>query len=179
MKQQKLFEDKQLLFHGGELALGRRKSLRPIDPRRSVHVTLKAGRRDLRRKETWIETEAWRAARRFHARIYELAVNDDHIHFVVKVASRRLWHAFIRMLSSALSLAFGEGLFTLLPFTRILNWGRDFRTACGYVRQNREEASGKRPYEKRRDWYKRWRKSGKKSAKKSEPGNESKDGPPG
>lgn len=161
MKQQKLFDDQTLLFHGGELAVGKRKSRRPLDPARPVHATLKCERTDLRTREAWIEAQAWRAARRFHARIYEIAVNTNHIHMVVRVASRRLWRAFIRMLSSVLALAFGKGLFTLLPFTRIVAWGRDFQQACEYVRKNRGEASGERPYEERKDHYRRWRGGGK------------------
>ena len=160
MKQQKLFEDEALLFHGGELARKKRKTLRPLDSKRALGCTLKAGRHDLLTREGWIEHEARKWARRFHVRAYEIAVNHDHIHLVLRIPSRRCYCAFIRALTAALARAFGKGLFVLLPFTRIVAWGRDFRTACAYARKNRAEAHGERPYEKRKDWYKRWRKKG-------------------
>lgn len=167
MKQQNLFSgDQTLLFHGGELALQKRKALRPLDSKRALGLTLKAGRHDLLAREGWIENEARKWAGRFHLKAYEVAVNHDHIHLVLRLPSRRCYHAFIRAFTAALTRVFGKGLWLLLPFSRIVAWGRDFRTACAYARKNRAEAHGERPYEKRRDGYKRWRQRGGKGGSK-------------
>lgn len=153
------------LFHGGELALGKRKSRRPFDPKRSLHLTLKAERPVLFARRVEIEKEIRRWAARFHVKLYELAVNFDHIHVLLFAPSKRLLNAFHRALSSRLAALLGKGIWALLPFSRVVSWGRAFRVAREYIRRNREEAEGKRPYEKRKDWYRRHKKKARKDGK--------------
>ena len=43
----------------------------------------------------------------------------------------------------------GQAFWEYRPFHRILNWGRDFKIACGYVVQNTLEALGFVPYRPR------------------------------
>lgn len=90
-----------------------------------------------------------------------MAVAEDHVHLVIKIGGREEYKAFIRSLTGLLARKLGKGLFALLPFTRIANWGKDFAYLKKYLRKNREEASGARAYEPRRDWYKRFRPSPK------------------
>lgn len=145
------------LHHGGELARGRRKSSRPLTSRKPLHLVLKA-RFPLRRHRSLISGEAHRLAEKFCCRIYDIAVASDHVHLVLKISGRKEYCAFIRSLTGLLARKIKRRLFLLMPFTRIANWGKDFARLKGYLRQNREEAAGERPYEPRVDWYRRYRK---------------------
>jgi len=50
----------------------------------------------------------------------------------------------------------GQKFFQFRPFTRILHWGRDFKTCCAYVLQNTLEALGFVEYQPRQERYARW-----------------------
>jgi REP element-mobilizing transposase RayT len=152
MKQQSFFP-KPPLFHGGELGQGKRKTRRPLCSKRPVHIVLKAKSQNLYANKAWIESKTRCLAERFHVKIYSLAVNFDHVHLVLKLPNRRAYAAFMRALTGLLARKIGTGLWKLLPFTRVLAWGRDFRQALHYLRKNREEAAGARLYEKRKNWY--------------------------
>lgn len=158
MKQLSLISTETKLFHGGELAKGKRKALRPLHSKRPLHCVLKTKRSILFRNRSWSEREARRVVKKFGLRAYGLAVNHDHIHFVLKIPSRRAYNAFVRALCGILALKFGKGLWALAPFTRIGAWGKDFRELLEYLRKNREEAAGTRAYEPRTDWYAREKK---------------------
>ena len=164
MQQQSFFTPPPLV-HGGEFALRTRKARRPFDPRRSLHATYKARRPVLYGRRAKIEKDIRAWAARFHVKLYALAVNFDHIHLVLLAPSKRLLNAFQRAFTSRLATLFGQGIWALLPFSRVVSWGRDFRTVLAYVRKNREEAEGKRPYEKRKDWYRRQKKKARKGGK--------------
>ena len=101
----------------------------------------------------------WSATRhygeRFGIRLYDQAVNHDHLHFVLKISGRREYAQFIRALTGFLARKLGKGLWKVLPFTRIASWGRDFQRLKAYLCQNREEAGGERPYSPREDYYAR------------------------
>ena len=42
------------------------------------------------------------------------------------------------------------------PFSRIVNWGRDFKTCVQYLKKNVLEALGFVPYKPRKDYYSKW-----------------------
>lgn len=50
----------------------------------------------------------------------------------------------------------GQKFFQFRPFTRVLHWGRDFKTCCAYVLRNDLEAMGFVPYQPRKDRYAKW-----------------------
>jgi REP element-mobilizing transposase RayT len=145
-----------VLHHGGELSIGRRKALRPLARKRPLHLVLKS-RRSLRRHGPLISKEAHRLAEKFSCRLYDIAVAEDHIHLVLLIAGRKEYKAFIRSLTGLLARKIQKGLFMLLAFTRVANWGKDFQRLKSYLKKNREEASGERSYEPREDWYRRYR----------------------
>lgn len=150
MRQTSLFKVPELK-HGGELARGKRKNRRPLCPKRPLHLVLKARSSNLYNNSSWIEKDARRLALKFHLTVYSLAVNFDHIHFALRIPGRRQYAAFLRSFTGLLARKLGAGLWKLLPFTRVLAWGKDFRQVLAYLRKNREEAAGERPYEKRID----------------------------
>lgn len=60
--------------------------------------------------------------------------------------------------SHATTEAFGtdQRFFNFRPFTRILNWGKDFTAGCSYTQINTLEALGFIAYKPRKDFYSRW-----------------------
>jgi hypothetical protein len=92
-------------------------------------------------------------------RVYDLAVSHDHAHLLLKTPGRREYRAFIRSLTGILAHRLGKGCWLLLPFSRIASWGKEFARLKIYLRKNREEASGARPYEPRKDRYKKLRRN--------------------
>ncbi|MGE3681269.1 MAG: transposase [Bdellovibrionales bacterium] len=120
---------------------------------------------------------------RYRVRIYRLAVASNHVHLILKFGSRDLYKAFIRVvtgrianhvmksnsfkdfiqtvLSSGLAhldeiQGKGQRFFQFRPFSRVLHWGRDYRTCCDYVTQNELEAIGFLEYRPRADRYATW-----------------------
>jgi len=156
---QSSFFPKQPLFYGGELSKGKRKTARPLAIKRPLHLILKA-KRNLYIDKVFIESEVRCQAKKFGLRVYDLAIAFDHIHILTKIPGRREYKAFIRVLTAILVRELGWGLWLLLPFTRIVSWGRDFLGVRKYIEKNRKEASGALPYEVRKDWYKRYKNSG-------------------
>ncbi len=145
-------------FHGGTISLAkRRKKARPIGTKRPLHLVLKAKYRILFKHKELLYKEIYAKAAHFGLTAYGVAVNHDHVHFILRIASRSLYHGFIRALTGVIARKFGKGIWKLVPFTRVMHWGKDFRRGLAYLRKNREEASGARPYEPRTDWYAKWR----------------------
>lgn len=158
MRQASLFPGQHKNFHGGELVKGKRKTLRPLARRRPIHFILKSRRRDLHfRHRQLLEQELFRLATKFHLRLYGVSVSHDHIHFVARIPGRREYVAFIRSFTGIMARRLGVNLWRLLPFSRVLSWGRDYHRTKSYLEKNRAEADGIWSYEPRRDWYRRYR----------------------
>ena len=49
-----------------------------------------------------------------------------------------------------------QGFWEFRPFSRIVNWGRDFKTCVQYLKKNVLEALGFVPYKPRKDYYSKW-----------------------
>lgn len=142
-------------FHGGLLTQGRRKGLRPLSSKQPLHLVLKARKALLYKNRAHIEKEIRRLGDRFQIKAYSIAVNFDHLHAVLKIPHRRNYTAFIRALTGLLARSLGKGIWALPPFSRVMSWGKDFQQALSYLRKNRLEAGGEKPYEPRTDWYRR------------------------
>jgi hypothetical protein len=50
----------------------------------------------------------------------------------------------------------GQKFWQFRPFSRVMSWGRDFKSGCEYVVQNTLEALGFIPYKPRRNHYAQW-----------------------
>ena len=156
MRQTSLFPSQQRAVHGGVLQKGRRKTLRPLARRRPIHFVLKSTRHDLyRRNREIIQSELRRVSEKFHLQVYDLAINHNHCHFIARIPGRKAYIGFIRALTGILARKLGAGLWRVLPFSRVLAWGRDYKQMREYLRKNREETAGIRAYEPRRSWVKR------------------------
>ncbi len=128
---------------------GKRKGRPALSTKHAIHLILKSnltgvfnpGNRSL-------EQLLRRTAEQFNLRIYSTALNWSHIHCVIKIKDRKDYNAFIRVLTSKLSLKirkhknFTGKVFSLPPFNRILSWGRDFKNVLSYLIVNQLESRG-------------------------------------
>lgn len=135
--------------HGGTLHEGERKKLRPLASDRPIHLVLKAKMPFRGDTGAVVLTEARRLADKFFLKIYDHAVADDHVHLALKIPHRRYYVHFIRSLTGLLSRRYGKGFWSQVPFTRVVQWGRDYRNLGKYLEKNRLEAAGDLPYKDR------------------------------
>jgi len=157
MKQLQLFKDEQLKFHGGQVNQGQRKGLRPLATRKPIHLVLKCNKsfclfEELNEIKYYINKYSWK----FCIRIYNLSVQHDHIHFLIKIEDRESYIKFNRSLTGILARKYGKGLWQLSPFTRVLNWGAEYETVKQYINQNEDEVWGVKPYKPRSQKYQKY-----------------------
>ncbi len=146
---------------GGSLLEGKRKTKRPLSTKHPLHLILKSSCRGVFNPgNISLEKLIHSQARKFGIKIYELALNWSHIHFILKIESRKDYNKFIRSLTAVLAKRIRklkphlEVIFELRPFTRIISWGRDFKRVLEYALLNQMEAFGlviraKKPKSKR------------------------------
>jgi REP element-mobilizing transposase RayT len=162
-RQQRIADPRQL-EHGGDVRLGKRKLARPIDTKRPLHVVLRSSRA----KREWsmlhskfaarIRRKANSLARCHDVRLYRYANVGNHIHMLASVRSRPALQSLLRVFAGATAqIVTGarkgrpSGKFwDRLAYSRIVSWGREFRSVSAYVRQNEDEARGLRSYRPRR-----------------------------
>ena len=150
--------------HGGELSVGRRKTRRPVVIKRAMHLTLRStkavGKWSLLhpRHRSFIGYAVATLSKRYDVKIYQFSNNGNHLHLLVKARTRRGFQSFLRLLSGRIALritgakkgnSLGSRFWDLPAFTRIVEWGRDFKHVTAYVIQNINEALGLVPYKPR------------------------------
>lgn len=127
--------------HGGEAALGRRKTSRPWNPKAPVHLVLKSSRARgawslLHRKhKSKIQAMIYRYAERFQVRVYRATNVGNHLHLLVKAEERKQLADFLRVLAGRVAVTVSGAkkgvkrigkFWDFLTFSRLVNWGRDF-----------------------------------------------------
>jgi len=135
---------------GGSLLLGKRKTARPLATKDPILLTLKSTTfSPFNPTNRTLEKIIKSFAAKYDIKIYNFAINWNHIHMVMKLPSRAAYFAFIKTVTAALvsylSKALGKdlrGLFDLRPHTKILTWGKQFKAALDYMILNQQEALG-------------------------------------
>jgi REP element-mobilizing transposase RayT len=138
---------------GGSLLQGKRKTKRPLSTKKPIHLILKSIYKGaFAPGNVSLERLILSQAKKFNIHVYEYALNWSHIHLVIKLKNQTDYHKFIRSLASILAqkirskfLANGKTcgiIFELRPFTRVLNWGKDFQNVISYQILNQLEALG-------------------------------------
>lgn len=153
-KQLTLIPNKLRLYHGGRLARGKRKRRRTLCSKRPIHLVLKSNQKILFKNKNVILQLTKKYSERFGVKIYQSSVQKNHIHYILKMLNRQIYIKFIRSLTSQLAKQLGKGLWSLLPFTRITEWGKPFRALIDYVQMNEREVLGLQEYRPRKDYYK-------------------------
>lgn len=166
--------------HGGVLLLGKRRNHRPMSTKTPLHLVLRSdfasGRRSLLRHRPLINHIIKKAQRRFHIRVYEFAIVSNHIHLVVRGRTRTSLQNFFRVVAGHIAqeilrkhpILVGERPSRAVPpikpparekenkfwqtriYSRVVTWGREYRTVKNYIVQNALEARGLIPYQIRR-----------------------------
>ncbi len=146
---------------GGELLKGKRKEKRPLSDKKPMHLILRSDSvKVFTPTNKSLKSLIYKTAEKYSIKIYELALNHTHIHFVMKLKNKEIYNAFIRELTSKMAIAIRRflknisqsdpntnciDLKTILshrPFSRILNWGKDFQNCIDYVILNIDESMG-------------------------------------
>ena len=140
---------KNLKTFGGESLVGKRKTVRPLSDKKPIHLVLRSNSvKVFTPTNKSLKRLIYNLAEKYSIKIYELALNHNHIHFVIKLKDKELYKFFIRELTSKMALAIRKKLphlktiLSLRPWTRILEWKRDFENVINYVILNIEESMG-------------------------------------
>ena len=135
---------------GGEMNLNKRKSRRPLDPKKPLHIVLrvKNHKPNFLHQDHIINKIIEKFALRFAVKIYESSVNANHLHLVISFKHRNLYHYFVSALSGQIAQLL-KIKWEFRPFTRIIESCRGFKSACAYVIKNQKEACGLISYQPR------------------------------
>ena len=167
---------KQLLFpefeklkqkdFGGSLISGNPREPRPISTKRPMHLVMRSsharGQNSFLspKRSKLIRELIYRSGKHQGVKIYRYANSGNHLHLIVLPSSRKAFQRFIRVISGLIARitlgverghARGIKFWDARPFTRILEWGRDFNTSCRYLLQNTLEALGFMKYRPRKE----------------------------
>jgi hypothetical protein len=154
------------LFGGNSLNKGNPKEKRPLSIKRTSHLVMRSllarGPLSFLRFEGRIQQIVNKQGKRFGVKVYRFANGGNHLHMVILPMSRRAFNAFIRAITGLIArLVLGvqrgnpKGLlfWEKRPFTRIVEWGQDYKRVCKYLLQNTLEALGFIDYQPRRTRY--------------------------
>lgn len=157
-RQRDFFEnDRELhparLAHGGELAVRKRKIIRPLDPRRPVHITMRSskarGRYNFRNHQLAVKRIIERAATHANVKIHEFANVGNHLHLLISFKKRESAQRFMREVAGLIARAvtgarkgkpFGK-FWDLLAHSRVVTGLRDLKYVLDYVFKNQIEGS--------------------------------------
>lgn len=167
-----LFKQPVKQFGGKFLKNSNPKIARPISTKKAMHVVLRSSiaKNELSflsyKRRAKIEKTILKQAKLFNIKVYKLAINGNHIHLLIKLYFRDSYSKFIRAVTgliARITLGIERGKAKLQrgctrlrkfwdyrPFTRIVEWARDFNIAKEYVIQNLLEAAGIVPYKTRK-----------------------------
>lgn len=140
------------LRFGGTHRLGRRKTFRPLDPKRPLHVVLKSsrarGRWSLLAHERRVHAQLEQTAAKHGVRVLQFVNVGNHLHLCVRFRRREAVQRFFKEFAGRVAFditgarkTHAQGRFwdhTL--FTRIVEWGRDLAGIERYFTRNFFEA---------------------------------------
>jgi REP element-mobilizing transposase RayT len=150
-RQMSFFKPTPKEFGGALSVQGKRKTARLLDCRKPIHFVLKSKKTvTLYHHRVLLRKLLYLYAKRFGVKVYKESVQKDHFHFCIKITNRRLYRSFIRALTGVISQYLGKGLWSLIPYSRVVTWGRDFLNVLDYLLLNDCEVSKIVPYAMRK-----------------------------
>jgi REP element-mobilizing transposase RayT len=167
---------KQLRFNSPELKLSqpfggillrkaKNRTARPLSTKKSMHLILRSTQAvgdwsfTSPRNQKIVNETVQGTAKKFGVRIYKFANSGNHLHLLVRLGNRYTYNGFIRALSGTLALKItASNKFRKLkakfwdarPFSRLVEWGRDYSQIKDYLLLNELEGAGIFPYIKDR-----------------------------
>jgi REP element-mobilizing transposase RayT len=143
--------------HGGEHSKNKRKTMRPFDPKQALHVVLRSSKAKHKLSMlhpnhcNLIRNKVDQLKKRWNVSVYRYANVGNHLHLLIRAKSRADWQGFIRELAGSIAMIvtgarkgmpLAKGFWDHLVFTRIVQFGRDFKNVARYVCINLWEGSG-------------------------------------
>lgn len=164
-----ILERNNIKHFGGAYLKGNPKEKRPISIKRSMHLVMRSllarGSHSFLKYDREITKIINNQGRHFGVKIYRQANGGNHLHLIILPRSRQAFNAFIRAISGliarlVMSAQRGNpadfeksqslGFWEKRPFTRVVEWGRDYKKVQAYLVQNTLEALGFIPYQPRK-----------------------------
>jgi len=141
---------------GGRLQEGRRKSARPLNPKATLHLVLKSSRAKgewsfmNRKHKTRIHDLLQKLAKENGIKIHQYANVGNHLHLLIQLRDRKSFQKFLRVFSGRVALMIAQAkrgnaqgkFWDELAFSRIVQWGRDFKRIVYYFFKNQLESRG-------------------------------------
>ncbi len=142
---------------GGSLLRGHARIARPVSHKRAMHLVMrsshaKATNSFLRiERAKRIEKLIFKQAKEFGVRVYRYANSGNHLHLLILPRSRLAFNQFVKTISgliARITLCSERGsakavqFWDARPYTKILEWGREFINVGKYILQNKLEAIG-------------------------------------
>jgi hypothetical protein len=150
-------------FGGAYLKNSNAKVARPISFKKSMHLVMRSsyakGEYSFLKRDKKIQEIIGTQSKAFGVKVYRQANGGNHLHLVILPRSRSAFNGFIRAISGLIARAvldvergraLGFKFWDKRPFTRIVEWGREFKSVNNYLLQNTLEALGFVPYQPRK-----------------------------
>ena len=161
---------------GGSLINGHPRVARPISTKRAMHIVMRSsmakGSRSFLQpaRAKRLSLLVKKLGKEKGVKVYRFANSGNHLHLLIQPSSRQAYLHFVRAFSGlvarvTLGKERGKALtseelkkklkeasktfWDARPFSRIVEWGREFKIVSGYVEQNALEALGFMPYRPR------------------------------
>jgi hypothetical protein len=143
------------IFGGAALSKSNPKQARPLSIKRPMHLVMRSskarGAYSLLNKSREVFNVIYNQGRLHGVKIYRYANAGNHLHIVILPRSTWAYKKFIRSTSGLIARiivgaergkAKNIKFWDQRPFTRIVEWGRDFKRVSSYLMQNTLEAIG-------------------------------------
>lgn len=139
--------------HGG-VTKGRRKTIRPLDRKKPLHLVLKssAAKGSLSflgaKNRLFVERTIRDTAKKFGVTVHSFQNVGNHLHAIVKFTKREGFQNFLRTATALIARAvtgarrgkpFGRRFWDALAFTRVINGRRDLAQTEAYLAKNELE----------------------------------------
>ena len=149
---------------GGTLIKGNPREARPISIKRPMHVVMRSSLAKgphsflSPKRSKRIRDLIHRMGSAKGVKVYRFANSGNHLHLIVLSRTREGLSDYLRAISGLIARmtlnvergrALGVKFWDARPYTGILEWGRQFRSAARYLLQNTLEAIGFIPYQPR------------------------------
>lgn len=151
-------------YFGGSLLKGNAREKRPMYKGSALHIVLRSEMavghlsllHPLRAKA--IEKNIHRFAKKFAVKVYRYANSGNHLHILIRPHNRYAYRRFIKTITGLIARitlqvergkSKGLKFWSEKPFSRIVLFGRDYKSVCSYILQNTLEAMGLIPYKLR------------------------------
>lgn len=142
--------------HGGTLRKGKRKTARPFDRRKSMHIVLRStharGSWSMlqSRNKGFIHAILLDVAERFQIKIYNYRNVGNHLHLNVQAGSRKNMQSFLRVFPQRVMFQVTGAckgnpigrFWDEIVWSRIVEWGREFKVLQRYFLKNQMQAFG-------------------------------------